>query len=149
MAIAAPFPAARVTPRSAPRKTRHITIDAGRARSGAARGGGRAGTAGEIRLTRRGRLVIGVLSVLALLTAVMLSGRLSADAGTSLVEQGRATGVVVVQPGESLWQIAQAVAPSADPRETVTAIRELNGIGDTTVVAGQSIIVPVVRGAGA
>lgn len=80
-----------------------------------------------------------------LLLAVLVSGRITADAGTSLVEQGRATGVVVVQPGESLWQIAKAIAPDADPRETVLTIRSLNGLGDTTVVAGQSIVVPASR----
>ena len=80
-----------------------------------------------------------------LLLAVIASGRFSADAGTSLVDQGRATGVVVVQPGESLWQIASEIAPGVDPRETVSAIRSLNGLGDTTVVAGQSIVVPVSR----
>jgi len=78
-----------------------------------------------------------------LLLAVVVSGRISADAGTSLLEQGRANGVVVVQPGESLWQIAKTIAPNADPRETVATIRDLNNLGDTTVVAGQSIVVPV------
>jgi hypothetical protein len=102
-----------------------------------------------VRLTRRGRAAVAVGSTLFLLLVIMFSGRLSADAGTSMLEQGRATGVVVVQPGENLWQIAKSVAPQTDPRETVTLIRELNGIGDSVVVAGQSIIVPVVRGAGA
>jgi hypothetical protein len=83
-----------------------------------------------------------VTSALFLLTVVTLSGRLTADAGTSLQDQGRATGVVVVQQGENLWQIAKAVAPQADPRETITTIRELNGLGDATVIAGQSIVVP-------
>ncbi len=131
MAIAAPFPAARVSRRPAPRPV---------ASPRAARSNG-------VRLTRRGRAAVAVGSTLFLLLVVMFSGRLSADAGTTMLEQGRATGVVVVQPGENLWQIAKAVAPQADPRETVTAIRELNGIGDSTVVAGQSIIVPVVSDA--
>ena len=87
-------------------------------------------------------MALGVLSVVFLLLVVMFSGRLSADAGTSMADQGRATGVVVVQPGESLWQIAKAVSPQADPRETITLIRELNALGDSTVVAGQSIVVP-------
>jgi LysM repeat protein len=93
--------------------------------------------------------VLGVVSTLFLLLVVLFSGRLSADAGTSLSEQGRATGVVVVQAGESLWQIAQAVAPQADPRETVTLLRELNGLGDAAVVPGQSIVVPVTGAPGA
>ena len=106
--------------------------------------------AGGLRLTRRGRITLGVLSTLfALLVVVLFSGRLTADAGTSMSDQGRATGVVVVQAGESLWQIAQAIAPQADPRETVTLIRELNGLGDAAVMPGQSIVVPVVGASGA
>ena len=50
---------------------------------------------------------------------------------------------VVVQQGETLWQIAQRIAPEADPRATVTAIRELNGLGGAPVVAGQTVIVPL------
>jgi hypothetical protein len=119
MAIAAPFPAAR-----------------------------RAPSAG-IRLTRRGRVVLGLGSTLILLAVVLFSGFLTAEADSSLADQGRATGVVVVQPGESLWQIAQGIAPDTDPRETVTRIRELNSLGDGPVVPGQSIVVPVVGPAGA
>ena len=103
----------------------------------------------RLRLTRRGRVVLGVLSTLFLLLVVLFSGRLSADAGTSMSDQGRATGVVVVQAGESLWQIAQAIAPDADPRETVTLIRELNALGEAAVVPGQSIVVPVTGAPGA
>jgi nucleoid-associated protein YgaU len=141
MAIAAPFPAARAT-RTPSRPVRPRA--AAPSRSAVA---GR--PAAGLRLTRRGRLTLGVLSTLALLAVVLFSGRLTADAGTSLSEQGRATGVVVVQAGESLWQIAQAVAPQADPRETVTLIRELNGLGDAAVLPGQSIVVPVVGASGA
>ncbi len=128
MAIAAPFPAARA-PRVIARPAsadRHVRS-----------------TGGGLRLTRRGRVALGVLSALMLLLVVLASGRFSADAGTSIADQGRATGVVVVQPGESLWQIAQSVAPQADPRATVTVIRELNALGDAPVRPGQSIVVPV------
>ena len=131
MAIAAPFPAARPAPRQARQQPT--------ARSTSARS-----TSG-LRLTRRGRIVLMFASSMFLLIAVIASGRFSADAGTSLADQGRATGVVVVQPGESLWQIASAIAPGVDPRETISLIRNLNGLGDTTVVAGQSIVVPAFR----
>jgi hypothetical protein len=118
MAIAAPFPAAHrsMSIRQAPRPA--------------------------LVLTRRGRIFVGAVSALFLLMVVLFSGGLVADAGTSLEDQGRATGVVVVQQGESLWQIAQTIAPQSDPRETVIAIRELNGLGESTVVPGQSIVVP-------
>jgi nucleoid-associated protein YgaU len=145
MAIAAPFPAARAT-RTPSRPARPRA--AAPSRPAAGRPAASRPTAG-LRLTRRGRITLGVLSTLALLVVVLFSGRLTADAGTSMSDQGRATGVVVVQAGESLWQIAQVVAPQADPRETVTLIRELNGLGDAAVMPGQSIVVPVVGTSGA
>jgi hypothetical protein len=37
------------------------------------------------------------------------------------------------------------IAPEVDPRETVSAIRTLTGLGDSTLVAGQSIVVPLSR----
>jgi LysM repeat protein len=89
-------------------------------------------------------VVIALASAAFLFAVTVVSGVFSADAGSSAAEQGRATGVVVVQAGESLWQIAQDIAPEADPRETVTTIRELNGLDDAPVVPGQSIVVPVV-----
>lgn len=112
MALAAPFPAPRVALRQ------------------------------SVRLTRRGRVLLVLLSTAFLLLAVLLSGRITADAGAAVGDLGRATGVVVVQPGENLWQIARAIAPGVDPRETVSLIRSLNGLGERTVIAGQSIIVP-------
>jgi hypothetical protein len=92
-------------------------------------------------LTARGRAVVMLASVAFLLLVIVLSGRFTADAGTQ-APSGPATTVVVVQPGESLWQIAERTAPGVDPRELVTAIRAINDLGESTVVAGQSILVP-------
>lgn len=33
----------------------------------------------------------------------------------------------VVQPGDTLWSIAEAIAPDSDPRPVVDALREANG----------------------
>ena len=115
MAPAAPFPAAR--PDSRPVR---------RPRPSAA--------SSSLRLTRRGRVVIALASILMLFGVTVVSGVFSADAGSSAAEQGRATGVVVVQAGESLWQIAQDIAPQADPRETVLRLRELNGMADAALI---------------
>jgi LysM repeat protein len=57
----------------------------------------------------------------------------------------RATGHVVVQPGESLWSVAREVAPQADPRETVLRLRELNHLSSDSVEVGQALVVPVSR----
>lgn len=124
MALAAPFPAAAVRRQPRVRPSRRPAPD-------------------RLRLTRRGRLVVGAIIAGWLLIVVSVaSGLATADAGSASAMSGSATGVVVIQPGESLWQIAQQIAPGADPRETVLRIRELNGLSDAPVVPGQSLVVP-------
>jgi len=127
MALAAPFPAARRT--SAVRRP----VPAARVTPR---------TFDGLRLTTRGRALLMLGSALFLLLAVLVSGRFTADAGTQ-APTGPARSVVVVQRGENLWEIARRIAPTADPREVVTEIRSLNGLGSTPVIAGQSVLVPV------
>lgn len=79
-------------------------------------------------------------SSLLLASGVVATGQF-ADAADS-APAGPVTAVVVVQPGESLWSIAQSIAPGADPREMVLRLRELNGLGSAVVVPGQSLVVP-------
>lgn len=95
----------------------------------------------SFRLTRRGRIVVGALVSLPFAALLVVTGSVAADAETAVAE-GPATATVVVQPGESLWSIAQAVAPNQDPRSTITSIRDLNSLGTDTVVPGQSLVVP-------
>ena len=121
MALAAPFPAARV------RRTPSVR------------------SRGTVRLTRRGRLVVGIGSAMALFLVIVASGAFRADAGSSTADQAVATSVVVVQPGENLWQLAGEVMPGVDPREAVLRIRDLNGLGDEPVRPGQSLVVPAGR----
>ncbi|NNF54576.1 MAG: LysM peptidoglycan-binding domain-containing protein [Acidimicrobiales bacterium] len=45
-----------------------------------------------------------------------------------------------VQPGETLWGIAQSVAPAADRREVVQILTEANG--GSSIWAGQQIVIP-------
>jgi hypothetical protein len=135
MAIAAPFPSVRATPRPAHASTARPSRPA---RASTAR------PSRPLRLTRRGRAVL-FLAASSLLAGVVIgSGQWAgaSDASGSAASGGPATAVVVVQPGESLWSIAQAVAPGADPRETVLRLRELNGMADAVVVPGQSLVVP-------
>ncbi len=63
----------------------------------------------------------------------------AANPGQSAISAPDA-GVVVVRPGESLWSIAERIAPGQDPRPVVAALREVNG-GDV-VAQGQQIVVP-------
>ena len=52
------------------------------------------------------------------------------------------TVTVTVQPGESLWAIAAAVAPERDPRDVVADIMQLNNLEAARVVPGQALFIP-------
>jgi hypothetical protein len=94
-----------------------------------------------LRLTRRGRLVV-VCSVLMVAVGSVAVGGGPA-ASTDVVHHPR-TATVVVSPGETLWEIAQQVAPHADPRTTVAEIEQLNSLSDAgSILVGQPLTVPV------
>ncbi|TAK69420.1 MAG: LysM peptidoglycan-binding domain-containing protein [Actinomycetota bacterium] len=96
---------------------------------------------GPARLTRRGRLVLLVLLVLLMFAAVSFGRSASSEASSEAARP--ATRELIVQPGQSLWQIAQHVAPGVDPREMVLRIRDLNDLDSSLVVPGQPLVVPV------
>ncbi|WP_170970193.1 LysM peptidoglycan-binding domain-containing protein [Nocardioides jishulii] len=96
---------------------------------------------GQVRLTRRGRVVVVLAAlVLALVVGIALSGVSSAseEAGAA-----RATEVVVVNEGDTLWGIAAEVAEDGEVRSMITEIRELNDLDSSVVTLGQKIHVPV------
>jgi hypothetical protein len=94
------------------------------------------------RLTRRGRLLVTALTLLVLVAAaVLLTGGIPATAGTDHAPAVTAQRVTVA-PGETLWQIAERVAPGTDPRETVAQILELNGLQTSQVQVGTALRLP-------
>ena len=46
-----------------------------------------------------------------------------------------------MQPGETLWSIAEIVAPDVDPREVIADIQSLNGVGGA-IQPGQQLSIP-------
>jgi hypothetical protein len=94
------------------------------------------------RLTRRGRLLVtGLVLLMLVAAAVLLSGGVPATAGTDRGAPVTAERVTVA-PGETLWQIAERVAPGTDPRETVARILDLNGLQTAQVQAGTALLLP-------
>ena len=96
---------------------------------------------------RRLGTVRGFLKGLPLLTlaALIVLGAISffSPAASASVENASVTRtVVVVKHGETLWDIAQAVDPQGDTRDTVVRIMELNSLTSTTVDAGQRLEIP-------
>lgn len=53
------------------------------------------------------------------------------------------TATVTVGDGQSLWDLAREYAPEADSDAIVVRIRQLNGLGDASVVPGLPLTVPV------
>lgn len=99
-----------------------------------------------LRLTRRGQFVFFGLPLILLAALVLsLAGFLNApakaaDSASELTLTPTVT--VTVQPGESLWAIAGAVAPERDPRDVVADIVQLNNLGAARVIPGQQLYVP-------
>jgi hypothetical protein len=95
---------------------------------------------GGLRLTRRGRLVAAMATVLiAVLTLVGVASRVGSLSESAPVPAS-APAQVVVAPGETLWSIAERVAPERDPRTVVARIRQLNGMSTGDVRAGQTLL---------
>lgn len=105
---------------------------------------GTAPRATRLRITRRGRRVLVSLASLpvaiALCVAVLAGGSALASHGGSAPAESFAT--VVVAPGQSLWSIAEEVAPTADPRDVVDAIVSLNALDGVTVNPGERLAIP-------
>ena len=96
---------------------------------------------------RRLGTVRGFLKGLPLLTlaALIVLGAISffGPAASASVENASVTRtVIVVKHGETLWDIAQAVNPQGDTRDTVVRIMELNSLTSTSVDAGQRLEIP-------
>jgi hypothetical protein len=91
---------------------------------------------------RRRRLVVG-LALVAIVTLVFLlatsaMARIAGGAPSSAA--GGPSPTVVVQPGDTLWSIAAAVAPDTDVRVTVEQLVALNG--GSPIVVGQELELP-------
>jgi LysM repeat protein len=95
-----------------------------------------------LRLTRRGRFLLRGLVVLAALLVTAVTVLALARPALAADPSGSGPAVHVVQPGESLWEVARVVAPAADPRDTVLQIADLNDLSSSAVTPGQELVVP-------
>ncbi|MCK6067037.1 MULTISPECIES: LysM peptidoglycan-binding domain-containing protein [Microbacterium] len=99
----------------------------------------------RLRLTARGRRLLAGLAALPAAIAIALAV-LGGGAALASAEGGAPAGTfteITVMSGESLWSIAQDLAPHADPRDVVEDIARLNVLESSTVSAGQRLAIPV------
>ncbi len=107
----------------------------------------RSATPAPVRLTRRGRIVLGVF-VAVVVTAILTVVSLAAS-GAQAANHGQPGGgyqgmhQIVVRPGESLWSIAERAEPTADPRLVVAQIMTANSMTSSSALqAGELLWVP-------
>jgi hypothetical protein len=94
----------------------------------------------RFRLTRRGRVLAGLVVLLATLTtSLAVTERMQALHEPASPVPATAPAQVVVAPGETLWSIAERVAPDRDPRGVVDQIRRINHLPSGDVQAGQTL----------
>lgn len=95
-----------------------------------------------MRLTRRGRILVGTLVALPIIVGAYFIGMGSSSAGADSVQSTVSFETVTVMPGDTLWSIAQSVAPNADAQAVIAAIEELNQLETLTLQPGQKLAIP-------
>ena len=95
----------------------------------------------QVRLTRRGRLVVFAGALLLVLAMGVLWG--SGSVATEQPGTADPTLVVQVEAGDTLYDIAARVTTDGDVAAMVEEIEDLNRLDTTVVYAGQKLRVPV------
>jgi coenzyme F420-reducing hydrogenase alpha subunit len=95
-----------------------------------------------LRLTRRGRVVAAGASALAIggLSIVLATTAQASHAGQAT--PGGYAAKVEVAAGQSLWSLAEAYDPDADPRLVVQQIQQLNSMAGDQLRPGEMLWVP-------
>ena len=96
----------------------------------------------HLRITARGRAVLLTLAASPLVIAAVILGLSGGSANASLEDSSATFTYVTVGAGQSLWSIAEELAPQAYPREVVADIVSLNQLGSADVEAGERIALP-------
>ena len=99
----------------------------------------------RLRLTRRGRVAVAVsATAVTVLLSLTLVPAVAAGVASTFSPSPASSTTVVVQPGQSLWQVAQATAPNGDTASMVARIADANGITSADQLRpGQRLEVPL------
>ncbi|MPZ64946.1 MAG: hypothetical protein GEU83_05345 [Pseudonocardiaceae bacterium] len=88
------------------------------------------------------RRPLALLAVMLVTFAVVCGLVLLGQAAAALSEVPQETSMVRVGAGETVWDVAERVAPGSDVRAVAARIRELNGMSDSAVEPGVPLRVP-------
>lgn len=104
--------------------------------------GGYAPAAPKLRLTQRGRGVLMFLAATPLVLAAFLFALNGGGATASLEGSSVPFEYVTVEAGQTMWQLAEEVAPQSDPRDTIVTLMQFNQLSGSDVYAGQELAIP-------
>jgi len=99
-------------------------------------------TAPRLRLTQRGRGVLTFLAATPLVIAAFVFALNGGGATASLEGSTVPFEYVTVEAGQSLWQLAEDLAPQSDPRDVIAQLVQLNQLETADVYAGQELAIP-------
>jgi Tfp pilus assembly protein FimV len=82
--------------------------------------------------------------VLVLLPAVLAlsSALVGVSAPFAQADPAASSRAVVVRGGDTLWSIAERLAPARDPRDVVAELEQVNHLPGAVVLAGSRLSVP-------
>jgi LysM repeat protein len=91
-------------------------------------------------MTKRGRAVL--LSVVCTpLVALALFFGTNAG-GATATKSATPLQTVTVSSGETLWHLARHIAPTADPRDVVSDLMDVNQLASADIYAGEQLRIP-------
>ncbi|MFC6357243.1 LysM peptidoglycan-binding domain-containing protein [Luethyella okanaganae] len=97
----------------------------------------------HLHLTRRGRVVLTTLAALPLVFGAFVFALNGGIAIAGADGQGASSfEYVTVQSGESLWSLAESIAPAADPRDVIAELVSLNQLQTSEIEPGQRLAIP-------
>jgi hypothetical protein len=96
----------------------------------------------RLRITGRGRAVLAALIAIPLAFGGVALGLNAGGAVATGQAAGDSFTWVTLSPGQSLWELAEEIAPTADPREFVADLVALNQLPSADVQPGQRLALP-------
>jgi Tfp pilus assembly protein FimV len=95
-----------------------------------------------MRLTRRGRIIVGTLIALPIVIGAYFVGLGATSAGADSAVATASFEYVTVMPGDTLWSIAGNLTDGGDTQAAISSIVELNQLESMTVQPGQKLAIP-------
>jgi hypothetical protein len=96
----------------------------------------------RLRLTQRGRAVLLFLAATPLVIAAFLFAINGGGATASLEGSTVPFEYVTVESGQTMWQLAEDLAPQSDPRDVIAEIVQFNQLEGSELYAGQELAIP-------